>query len=95
MRVSRRVQNRHHLGGMQGRCTACMADGTIGINRPQILGAAVVFFGRLIRVVLMLVMTEVLGCRTSFVLAIHADCRPAELQREQSQQKDEEPTTHG
>lgn len=87
MRVSRRVQNRHHLGGMQGRCTACMADRTIGINRPQSLGAAVVF-GRLIRVVLMLVMTEVLGRRTSFVLAIHADCRPAELQREQSQQKD-------
>jgi len=79
---------------MQGSGTACVAGRAIGINRTQGLGGVVVL-GFFIGMVLMLVMAEMLGRRAGFMLAIHAHCRPAELQREQSQQKNREPAAHG
>jgi hypothetical protein len=44
--------------------------------------------------VLMVMMAEVPGRCASFMLAIHAHCRPTELQWEQCQQKDDGPATH-
>jgi hypothetical protein len=70
-----------------------MAAWAISIHGTQGLGAGIVF-GFLVRVVLMLVVTKVLGRRACLMLAIRAHGRPTELQWEQCQQKDDEPTTH-
>ncbi|MBH2008177.1 MAG: hypothetical protein I8H71_00620 [Xanthomonadaceae bacterium] len=44
--------------------------------------------------VLMVMVTEVFGCGSSFVLAIAGHCRPAKLQRHEHQQKNCQPFTH-
>ena len=55
--------------------------------------ATVLANGRITKV-LVLVVTEVLRSRTGFMLAIDAHCSPGELERQQGEQSNGEPTTH-
>lgn len=55
--------------------------------------ATVLVNGR-ITMVLVLVVTEVLRLRVAFVPAIACHCCPGELERQQGQQSNGEPTTH-
>ena len=59
-----------------------MTDPAIGIktNRRRI-GAGVVTFARLVRLMLMFVMTDMIGRYFGFVLAISRDRRPGKLER--------------
>ena len=58
------------------------------------LGGIRCFFFTISSLVLMVMVTEVFGCGSSFVLAIAGHCRPAKLQRHEHQQKNCQPFTH-
>ena len=56
-----------------------------GIRRAILIGSGLM---------LVVMMTEVLCCRSGLVLAIAGHCRPAKLQRHEHQQKNCQPFTH-
>lgn len=72
-----------------------MAGYTIAINATtegfSVRGADVIGSG----LMLVVMMTEVLCSRPGLVLAIASHCRPGELERQENEKKDREPTTHG
>ena len=75
-----------------------MAMSTVEIAATQGLAsqvATVLVRGRItIVLVLVVVVSEVLRLRTAFVLAIACHCSPGELERQQGEQSNGEPTTH-
>lgn len=48
-----------------------------------------------VHLMFVLVMTDVLRCRAAFMLAIAGHCRPGKLERQEKQQEDGQPTSHG
>lgn len=57
-----------------------------GIRRVFLIGSGLM---------LVVMMAEVLRSRPGLVLAIASHCRPGELERQENEKKDREPTTHG
>ena len=83
----------HHYGGHADRALA--VEMTVG----DIERAAELDFGNLARLtsrmlVSVLVMPEMPGPRAGFVLAVSGHGRPTELERQEHQQEDRQPTTH-
>lgn len=69
---------------------------TVEIAAAQGLAShvATVLVHRRIAVMLVLVVTKVLRLRIAFVPAIACHCSPSELERQQGEQSNGEPTTH-
>ena len=57
-----------------------------GIRRAILIGSGLM---------LVVMMTEVLCCRSGLVLAIAGHRRPGELERQENEKENREPTTHG
>ena len=70
-----------------------MAAVEVEPNRRALVRRRTVLVGSLARV-LVLVMAQVLGMLAGFVPAIRRHCRPAELERQQGEHEDGEPTAH-
>ena len=63
-----------------------MTDSAIGIKTTRLrIGAGVVTFTRLVRLMLMFVMTDVMGRYFGFMLAISRDGAPGKLERHYKQ----------
>ena len=73
-----------------------MAMSTVVIAATQGLAGHVVtvLVHDCIAIMLVLVVTEVLRLRIAFVPAIACHCSPGELERQQGEQSNGEPTTH-
>lgn len=70
-----------------------MANATVRINGANGFGIATIRASS-ICLVLVFVMSQMLRCRASFVLAIAGHRSPTELHWQENHEKDEEPATH-
>jgi hypothetical protein len=75
----------------RNRAAAAVAGAAIDVD---LAGFGLAVGAVRLAVMLVGVMAEMLRCRPVFVLAIHARCRPGELERHDCQQKDEEELFH-
>ncbi len=86
--------NRQHIGNASQRANAAgMASRAVPIDTATqgfCIGRATI-----IGVVLMLMVSKMLGCCASFVLAIAGHRRPGKLERQKNEKKDREPAAHG
>lgn len=70
-----------------------MAGTAVSVDAARCLGIGLIAVAG-IGLVLVIVMAEVLGGTPRFMLAVDANCRPAELKRQEDEQQNREPTTH-